>query len=139
MKKWLIILTMSLFALAGCAAEEGTMNNAGNTNQTTENNNSTEQTEGQIQISITANEGEETVNEKEISIEEGAILMDVLKNNFAVEESDGFITSIDGVAASQEEQTSWIIFVNGEMAPVGAEDYELSTGDEVTFDLQSWE
>lgn len=67
--------------------------------------------------------------------------MDVLKENFYVEtEQDGkFITSIERVAPKEGEEKAWMFTVNGEMANVGASSYELSPGDEVNFDLHSYE
>ena len=66
-------------------------------------------------------------------------LLDVLKENFAVEESDGFITSIEGIEQDVDEKIGWIYFINDEMAMVGAAEYELEANDEVNFDLQEWE
>jgi len=65
--------------------------------------------------------------------------MDVLKENFDVEEDNGFVTAIDGVEQDVNAQIGWMYFVNDEMAMVGANEYELSPGDVVNFDLQSWE
>ena len=90
-------------------------------------------------INVDKNENEEVITEKEIALEEGAILLDVMKEHFDIEEDDGFITSIDGVEQDVDAQLSWMYFVNDEMAPVGAGEYELSVGDKVNFDLQSWE
>ena len=50
------------------------------------------------------------------------------------------VSSIQSKELSQEdEKKAWMFFVNDEMAEVGAADYELSPGDHVVFDLQSWE
>lgn len=95
--------------------------------------------ENVIIVTISEDEGETVHAEKEIEIEEGAILMDVLKENFDIEEEDGFITAIDGIKQDEEEQRGWIYYVNDEMAMVGAAEYELSYGDHVVFDLQAWE
>lgn len=67
--------------------------------------------------------------------------MEVMEKNFQVETDfdGGFITSIDGVAPKDGEQKSWMFTVNGEMPTVGAKEFKLSPGDEVTFDLQAWE
>lgn len=92
-------------------------------------------------ITISVDEGKEIVSEKKIVIEQGDILMDVLKDNFSIETSpDGsFITSIEGIEANDKEKKAWMYFVNDEMATVGAKEYKLNSDDKVVFDLQSWE
>lgn len=133
--KWITML-MLLFALSACGSQDNQTNN----NSEEINNETTEEVNEQtVSITISMDEGEETISEKEVPIEDGAILMDIMKENFDVEESDGFITAIEGVEQNEEEKKAWMYFVNGEMAPVGANEYELSAGDEVSFDLQSWE
>lgn len=99
----------------------------------------TESQEEVIKVTISKDEGEEVLSEKEIEIEENAILMDIMKENYDIEEDDGFITSIDGVAPEEGEEKAWMYFVNDEMAMVGAAEYELEAGDNVVFDLQAWE
>lgn len=96
-------------------------------------------TEGSITIIVSEEEADELYSEKEVTIEEDAILMDVMKENYDIEEDDGFITAIDGISPEEDEQKAWIYSVNDEEALVGAEEYELSIDDEVVFDLQSWE
>lgn len=142
-KRFLQLITiLSLVSfLFGCSAnndpQEADLNNKESEAEKSES--SSEVQEEKVVIIISKDEGSEIMTEKEISIEEGAILMDVMKENFDIEEEGGFITSIDGVAPAEDEKKAWMYFVNGEIAPVGAAEYELSAGDEVTFDLQSWE
>lgn len=145
MNKWLMrlgSLLMIIGLLVGCGSntndQDITNNNQTEQNQNNDNNTS-EIAEEVIVVTISKNENEEVITEKEIAIEEGAILLDVMKENFDIEEDDGFITSIDGVEQDIEAQMSWMYFVNEEMVPVGAGEYELSVGDKVNFDLQSWE
>lgn len=139
LKKWSLYLgvfALIIGLLLGCASdtEEGS-----NTRVST--NDSGELAEDEVRITISINEGEEYVGEEAVSIEEGDILLEVLQDNFYVETDQGgqFITSIERVEANDEDQTAWMYTVNGEMAQVGAGDYELSPGDKVVFDLQSWE
>lgn len=142
MKKWIFqfaVIVMTIGVLFGCSTDDNTNQN---TSVSTNNSSQSEEVaEDSVRITISINEGEEYVAEEEIEIEEGDILMDVMEENFYIEtEYDGtFITSIERVAASEEEQTAWMFFVNDEMATVGASDYELSPGDVVVFDLQAWE
>lgn len=142
MKKWILqlaVILMTVGLLIGCSSENNTEQNTSvSTNETSD---SEEVAEDSVRITISINEGEEFVTEQEIAIEEGDILMDVMEKNFYIEtDFDGaFITSIERVEASDEEQTAWMFFVNDEMPTVGANEYELSPGDIVVFDLQSWE
>lgn len=125
-------LVLIIGLLFGCSTDTNDLKEGNNSN-------STEVAEEIVVITISKDEEEEIITEKEVSVEDGAILMDVLKENFSIEEEDGFITSIEGVAPEENEEKAWIYFVNGEAAMVGANEYELTSGDEVSFDLQSWE
>lgn len=142
MKLFLLSLVVIIGVLGGCSSED-TGEESSATNDQTETSGDTttdnEKQEAKIMISITKKKGEETVAKKEIPIEDGAILMDVLKENFEVEEDGGFITSIEGIEANESEKMAWLFFVNDESAKVGANQLELSPGDTVHFDLQSWE
>src|SRR5690625_130773 len=107
-----IILT-SLLIVTGCAE-----NNPESTQP--DSTESSEVNETKIEIVISKDEGAEELSSKEIVIEEDDILMDVLKDNFDVEEDNGFITAIDGVEQDVDAQIGWIYFVNDETAMVGA-------------------
>ncbi|WP_164668730.1 DUF4430 domain-containing protein [Virgibacillus doumboii] len=147
MNKWFLRIASVLVVfglLVGCGAEEQDQEQVqvetNNQNEeSTSGENTEEQNEDTVRITISKGNGDEYLNEKEIEIEEGAILMEVMKNNFELKEDGGFITSIEGVAAKESEKTFWAIMVNGEMAQVGAKELKLSPGDEVTLDLQSYE
>lgn len=126
----------AVLLITGCSTANNTEESQVETEETTEQE---EVVESVVTVTISEDEGEVVHDEKEIEIEEGAILMDVLKEAFDIEEEDGFITAIDGIEANDEEQRGWIYYVNDEMAMVGAAEYELSEGDHVVFDLQAWE
>ncbi|SDJ66712.1 DUF4430 domain-containing protein [Sediminibacillus albus] len=137
MKKFLFnLFSVLLFAvlLTGCGGQEPNNNEQSETEQTGETEN-----QESVMVTISENQGEKVIAEKEIAIEEGAILLEVMKENFEIEESDGFITSIEGVSQNEDEGKYWMYTINGEMAEVGANEYELTPGDEVTFDLQAME
>jgi len=141
MNKWFKKF-LFIFLIAGLLT--ACTNESENTNTTVSTNNTSDTEEvakDSVRITISINEGEQYVTEEEIQIEEGDILMDVMKENFYIEtDQDGqFITSIERVAASEEDKTAWMYFVNGELATVGAGEYELTPGDVIEFDLQSWE
>ncbi|WP_026771234.1 DUF4430 domain-containing protein [Sediminibacillus sp. JSM 1682029] len=139
MKKFLFSLFSLLFAagiVTGCADQEQDTSN--NDTAKTEQSGDSESQET-VMVTISEDEGDNVIAEKEVEIEEGAILLDVMKENFEVEEADGFITSIEGVSQNEEKGKYWMYTVNGEMAEVGANEYELSPEDEVTFDLHAME
>ena len=130
----MLSLLITIMLLVGCSSTEE------NQNQTNDNSNNTEQSaEEKAVITISQDEGDTVLTEKEVSFEEGAILMDVLKENFEIEETGGMITAVDGLEADESEKKAWMYFVNDEMPMVGAAEFELSAGDKVNLDLQSWE
>lgn len=136
MNKWFLRLASILLVigvLAGCSTDDND-----NVSKDTPTN-TEEQAEETVAITISKDEGHEIIDKKEVPIEADAILMDVLKENFEVDDDGGFVTSIEGVSPGEDEEKAWMFFVNDEMAPVGASDYELTPGDEITFDLQAWE
>lgn len=94
---------------------------------------------GSINITLSKDKGKTILSEKKLTIQSGDILMDVLKENFKIEEDDGFIKRIDGIAPKKGEKKAWMYSVNGKMSTVGAKDYKLKPGDEIVFDLQPWE
>ncbi|MEI3610818.1 DUF4430 domain-containing protein [Pseudogracilibacillus sp. SO30301A] len=139
MKKWMLSLFTIFSALilaVGCSNDPATPTQEESTEATPE---TTEVQEEVITVTISKDEGEEVLSEKEIAIEENDILMDVMKENYDIEEDNGFITSIDGVAPEEGEEKAWMYFVNDEMAMVGAAEYELKAGYKIVFDLQAWE
>ena len=135
MNKWILRL-MSLVVvmglLVGCATDDAN-------DKDTSNQDQAEQNEEMIVVTITKDKGAEEITEKEIPVKEGALLLDVMKENFEIEEENTFITSIDGIAQDVDAGIGWIYSVNGETASVGAAEYELTAGEEVNFDLQAWE
>lgn len=127
--KWFMMMLATITLLVGCSTASDDV----------EQGQEADFTEGNITIIVSEEEADEVYSEEEVTIEEDAILMDVMKENYEIEEDDGFITAIDGISPEEDEQKAWIYSVNDEEALVGAAEYELSIDDEVVFDLQSWE
>ncbi|MGT2757446.1 DUF4430 domain-containing protein [Streptococcus ovuberis] len=76
--------------------------------------------------------------EKEVTFEVGDSVMDVLEDNFTVNEEDGLVTAINGVSQDPAKNTYWMYKVNGKMADVGAESYEVKPGDKIEFYLETF-
>lgn len=89
-------------------------------------------TETTYQATITIELADEDVT-KTVTVEEGDSVMDVLEDNFTVEENDGFVTSIDGVGQDTTKGIYWMYDVNGEMAQKGAAEQLVEEGDEIRF------
>ncbi|MFD1413891.1 DUF4430 domain-containing protein [Oceanobacillus jeddahense] len=145
MNKWLkffSIVLLSFVFLAACGnGEDAEENENSNTSVSTNESSGEDQelAEDEVRLTITIDEGNQYVSEEIVQIEEGDILLDVMKDAFYVEEDSGFITSIERVSDDEDEGKYWMYFVDGESAAVGAGEYELNGGEEITFDLQSTE
>lgn len=131
MKHYLRILFIAVFLIipiTACGA-------------TDDSNPKTEQVESvEVDFELSKDEHAEMIKEKTVDIKEGAVVQDVLEENFDVETDDsGMIVSIDGLEAEQDENKAWIYTVNDEVVMVGAAEYELEAGDLVKFDFQSWD
>jgi LPXTG-motif cell wall-anchored protein len=64
-----------------------------------------------------------------------AVLGDQLE--YSQSEYGKMITSINGV--KMEGTNYWAFYVNGQMASVGADKYELKANDQISFQFESWE
>src|SRR5699024_94349 len=126
---WMKISTMliAVALLFGCA------------NNNEAENEAEEAIDASISITISEDEGEEIIYEDDWDIEEGDVLMDVVKAHYDIEEDEGFIEASEGVSPEKDEEKAWMYFVNDEMAEVGAAEYEVEADDDIIFDLQSYE
>ncbi len=129
----LLSLVIMMGILVGCSQNEVNPNS----DEMDQQQEQADETEEEVQFTISEANGETVIEQKDITIDDGAILMDVLKQHFEVEETDGFITSIEGHSIDEQEGIYWMYDVNGEMASVGATELELTDGDHIHFDLQS--
>lgn len=102
------------------------------------NSSSTDSTSGEYSLEATIEliEDGESFKKETLNFNEGEKLLDVMKRNLEVEEKDGFITSIEGRAQDEDSNKYWLYTVNGEMAEVGANQFELHDRDEVIFTLE---
>lgn len=132
MKKWLLLFFASI-TLAACGT---TATDDVDTSSVSESAGVQEDPEAStVTISIAVDGKEIEDGSKTIEIESGAILLDVLKENYEIVEENGFITSINGHEQDEDAGKYWLFDVNGEMGLVGAEEQELNAGDLVEFNL----
>lgn len=92
-----------------------------------------------IKVILSENNGENPiVYYFKLSKDTNYTLLELMERKFVVEQENGFITSIQGRAASTEERTAWMYEINGQMAMVGAADYRIKDGDVYHWDLRKW-
>ena len=130
MKQFFVAVLMAAAVLTGCQSGSEESSQA----------QQEQQEQVPVKVTISQGEGEEMVAEKELEVEEGTSLMEVLKYNFEeVEEKDGFVTKIEGIEANEGEQKAWFFTINGEDASVGAKEYKVKENDSFTFDFHAWD
>lgn len=100
------------------------------------NTDSTTSSEYSLEATIELIEDGVSFKKETLNFNEGEKLLDVMKRNLEVEEKDGFITSIDSHNQDEDSNKYWLYTVNGEMAEVGANQFELHDKDEVIFTLE---
>lgn len=135
MKKLLLLSTL---LLVGCGQ---TTNETADVSApvTIESSSEVEVQELLVSISVTVDGEVIEEGDVEVEVEEGQNLLEVMKENFDIEEADGFISSINGYEQDDAEGKYWLYDVNGEMAEVGAADFELSDGDQIEWKLEAFE
>lgn len=93
--------------------------------------------EQQATIEVVDSEGDSFSSD--VDFEDGDVLLDALVEYFEVDETDGFINGINDVVADADNKEFLAIYVNEEMAMVGAAELELSDGDYVQLIIETWE
>ena len=133
MKKLIsILLTLLLtITLVACSSNSSIKSTEKGTDKNSETS--------QLKVSVIIKEGDNEVSNKEIQVKKGDKLLDILKDNFKIEETDGYITSIEDKLQDEKEGLYWTYTVNNEYATVGAGDYELKSNDEIIFTLAKFE
>ncbi|MEW6553472.1 MAG: DUF4430 domain-containing protein [Actinomycetota bacterium] len=98
-----------------------------------------------VRLSITRDFGGEVLRDEDVEVREGSSAMQALQKAAEVETSygGGFIRAVDGLVSGYDgegsSKTDWFYYVNGQMAEVGAGDFEVRDGDWLIFDYHSWE
>ncbi len=88
-----------------------------------------------VSLHVTRNSGLDVVGTKKVKVVSGSTVYDAMNKNFKLKDTDGFITTIEGVSQNELKGLYWMYEVNGEMATKGAKELKLKNGDEVSFDL----
>lgn len=130
MKKfyWFSFIGCILLLLNGCT----TIDSSKDANQQSK----TEQTQQRQQtVTIFIQKDGKQLSSKTVPFKTGDSLLTVLKENFAIEEEQGFITSIDGHAQDKQKQKYWIFTIDGTSATKGAKETVLKKNQQIVFDL----
>lgn len=127
--QYLLLLSLG-FTLAACDASPSSSSSS--EGQDTEQ---TSEVADHIQVTYQIKTDEGLQKEFQASVESGSHVLDILKEYCDVEESDGFVESIDGI--SQGGEHYWMYYVDGEMANVGAADFVLEDGQKVEWRLEA--
>ncbi|KAF1295566.1 hypothetical protein BAU15_03205 [Enterococcus sp. JM4C] len=126
-----LLVIFSTTTLAGCTTNS-TQTTASSTKETTAISSSQEK---QVTVNVILTVAGEEKKSETLTANEGANLLDTLKSNFTIEETDGFITSIDGDAQDEAAGKYWLFTINDEMSQVGAAEVILKEGDTIHFTL----
>lgn len=123
MKKFnqLVLGASILITLTGCGTKQ--------TSQTTESS------QNSATINIVLKEDHKEIDSKEVSVKKEEVLYDVMKDNYDIEDTKGFVTSIDGHKQDEKENKYWMYSINGKQAEKGVKETKVSDGDNVEFDL----
>ncbi|RGW10565.1 DUF4430 domain-containing protein [Enterococcus asini] len=78
------------------------------------------------------------ISSKEVQYSSDETLLQVLKENFNVEEKDGFIQSIEGHDQDESTNKYWTFTINEKMGEKGANEIKLKNKDQVEFDLSTY-
>lgn len=136
MKAFLLTVPLLFAVLGGCTnSSENTTSN--DTGQETAVSTSEAQIET-FQALIVLKDGDEELTSKEVSFNEEQTLMEIMKENFEVEEDNGMITAIDGHEQDESASKYWVYTVNDEQVNEGAATKVLSPDDQVVFTLETF-
>ncbi len=132
----LAISMLSILLLVGCGNDESNVQTEA-VPSASESTVSISIQKETVTVNISLQEDGELVPEtsKELEIVEGSNLLDIMEKNYKIEETDGFINSIEGISQDEAEGKYWLFDVNGEAAPLGAADTILEAGDKVVWNL----
>lgn len=83
-----------------------------------------------VELVVTKPDGSKS---ETVTFEEGDSVLEILDAAYDIEETNGFITAIDGLKQDESKKTYWMYKVNGEVADKGAGELEPKAGDKIEF------
>lgn len=93
-------------------------------------------------LHMTRDLGEELLETLTVGIKPGHSLMDYMQEEWQVKTGfgGGFVKGINGLesASISGGRFDWFFYVNNEVSPVGAEQYEPKAGDIIYWDYHQW-
>ena len=128
-----LVLAAGLVLFGGCTTKEADSTASSAPKETISSSQETEK-----RATITLLDGEKELSKKVVTFNKGEKLFDVLKDNYAIEDNDGMITSIDGQAQDDKNNKYWVFTINDEQVNSGAKDVVLQEGDRVVFKLEQF-
>ena len=139
MKKWLLLLSAS-FVLVACGEQMPADTSGSNVeNEVSSEVASSEAELVEVTLSVTEDGELITDGEQVVEVEAGAILLDVMKENYEIVEENTFISAINGVEQNADAGKWWVFDVNGAMGEKGAAEIELQAGDLIEWKLEAFE
>lgn len=130
MKKLILGFVLSSFLMVGAACST-------NTEKSTSQS-STEQKQGEINLTLSLIEDEKEVATKEVTAKDSDTVIEILKANFDVKEDGGFVTSIDGKEQDPKANKYWMYYINDKEADKAASEMTLSDSDKIEWRLNEF-
>lgn len=115
-KLFSLLFVLTSFFLAAC--------------QQTTDQSTTASSTSKVQLVV---KSDKTTTDEMVEAKVDQTVMDVLKANYEVKETDGFITAIDGLEQDEAAKKYWMFKVNGEVAPKAANQIKVKDGDKIEF------
>ncbi|WP_373470796.1 DUF4430 domain-containing protein [Carnobacterium alterfunditum] len=129
----ILSLLMAVVLMTGCGISE-TQDRTNSSEKQVESSTAKDKSK-EVSANVKVLVAGEEVEDVELAVDNGVMLLDAMKENMIIEETDGFINSINGVEQSEKDNKFWIYTANDEEATVGANEYELLDGDQVVWEL----
>ena len=93
--------------------------------------------EGEVRAHLIIEDG--SITECEMDLSEGSTVFDLMTAcNIPFQEEGGFVTAINNVSQDTDAGTYWMYYINGELGQVGAGEYRVQDGDEITWKLEKF-
>ncbi|GMA07971.1 hypothetical protein GCM10025886_11220 [Tetragenococcus halophilus subsp. flandriensis] len=126
------IAFFSALFIVGCSNEQEAADTSEATSQTS-------QAQEEITATVEIEDEDQTVDEKEIETTTDETLMEVMQDNFDIEEDSGMITTIEDIEQDEDDNMYWTYTINDEMVNTGADETTLEDNDQVVFTYDKME